>query len=144
MERRTPEDPSGRLNGMPCLVVAVDLAKGIIQSPHGWPKLRKDGYALLNAANTWIRENLPVKRRKDYRRGKRPRLKDLHLDGMAIVCVYGHYIFVDHELYWSFFDNDEDEVVAVWELDESLVERVTFGEHANTGWPNIYWKPEKS
>lgn len=143
MERRTPEDPSGRLNGMPCLVVAVDLAKGIIQSPYGWPELRENGYASLNAANAWIRENFPVKKRKDYRQGRRPKLKDLHLDGMAIVCVYGHYIFVDHELYWSFFDNDEDEVVAVWELDESLVERVTFGEHANTGWPNIYWKPEK-
>ena len=143
MERRIPKDPAGRLNDMPCLAVAVDLAKGVIQSPHGWPELRKNGYASLNAANAWIRENFPVKRRRDYRRGKRPKLKDLHLDGIAIVCVFGHYVFLDHEVYWSFFDSEEDEVVVVWELDESRVERVTFVEdkaNSNAGWPNIYWK----
>ena len=146
MERRTPKDPAGRLDGMPCLVVAVDLAKGILESPHGWPELRKDGYASLNAANAWIRENLPVKRRKDYRRGNRPRLKDLHLDGMAVVCVHRHYIFLDHEVYWSFLDNEEDEVVTVWKLDESQAERITlaFGSSSSehTGWPQIYWRPE--
>lgn len=141
MERKTPKDPSGRFNDMPCLFTAVDLAMGVLESPHGWPELRKNGYASLNAANTWIRENLPLKRRKDYRRGRRPKLKDLHLDGIAVVCVLGHYVFLDHEVYWSFFNNEEDEVVTVWELDESRVERVTFGENkANTGWPNIYWK----
>lgn len=144
MERRTPKDPSGRLYNTPSLVIAVDLALGIIESPHDWPKIRRDGYASLNAANTWIRENLPVKRRRDYRRGERPKLKDLRLDGMAIVCVLGHYIFLDHEVYWDFFDNDEDDVVTVWELDESRTERVTFDENkAHTGWPNIYWKSKE-
>jgi hypothetical protein len=135
-----------RFNGAPSLFVAVDLAKGVLESPRGWPKLRKDGYASLNAANAWIRENLPVKGRRDYRRGTRPKLKDLHLDGMAVVCVHGHYIFLDHEVYWSFLDNEEDEVVAVWELDESQAERITlaFGSSSSehTGWPQIYWWPE--
>ncbi len=144
MERRIPADPTGRRYNRPCLITAVDLAKGILDSPHGTPELKKNGYASLNAANTWIRQNLPVKRRKDYKRGERPKLKELHLDGLAIVCVLGHYVFLDHEIYWSFFDNGEDDVVAVWELDESLAERVSPpGGQDNMRWPNIFW-PDSS
>lgn len=110
------ELPNEYLRNEPCLVTALYCATGALDSPHGYPDLKAGGYATLQSANKWIRENLKVKRRIDYKRGERPKLKDLHLDGRAIVCVLGHYIFLDHELYLSFFDNDEDEVVSVWEL----------------------------
>lgn len=108
--------PDENLAESPCLVVALSNAAGSIDNLRGFPKLRPDGYATLAAANKWIRENLKIKKRTDYKRGERPKLKDLHLDGRAVVCVLGHYIFLDHEKYWSFFDNEEDEVVAVWEI----------------------------
>ena len=108
--------PPSYLNGYPCSVVAVACALG--RMPDGVPgylqKLKADGYAPLNTANRFIRDNLPIRKRIDYRRGQRPKLRDLHLDGKAIVCVYGHLIYLDHESYWSFFDNEKDDVVAVW------------------------------
>ena len=62
--------------------------------------------------------NLPIKKRINYKRGERPKLKDLHLLGKAIVCVYGHFVYLDHEAYWSFFNNEEDEVVSLWVIRE--------------------------
>lgn len=112
-------NPDSHLNGIPCSVVAVSTALGEI--PVGtieyMRNLKADGYASLNVANRYIRDNLKVKRRKDYRRGERPKLKDLHLEGKAVVCVYGHLIYLDHEDYWSFFENEEDDVVALWEIE---------------------------
>ena len=107
--------PDYALTNYACSIVAVSSALGYI--PKNLPKLRSDGWATLNVTNKFVRENLPVKKRVDYRRGERPLLKDLHLDGQAIVCVYGHLIYLDHETYYSFFDNEEDEVVAVWILE---------------------------
>ena len=115
MERKIPD---GYLADEPCLVVAVHCAMEGQGTPMGYPELRPDGYATLRDANAWIRENLKVRKRTDYKRGERPMLKDLHLDGKAVVCVYGHYVFVHRETYWSFFANEEDEVVTVWELED--------------------------
>lgn len=113
-------EPQSALHGYPCSVVAVASALGRL--PDGTPeylqKLKADGYATLQIANRFIRDNLPVKKRTDYKRGQRPKLKDLHLDGQALVCVYGHMIYLDHESYWSFFANEEDDVVTVWLLKE--------------------------
>ena len=113
------ETPNAYLESEPCLVTAVYCAMSLYNtSPHGFPKIRSDGYATLDAANRWIRDNLRIRKRIDFKRGERPKLKDLHLQDKAIVCVLGHYIFLDHETYWSFFDNEEDDVVAVWVLKE--------------------------
>ena len=117
MIRKTPND---YLADSPCLVTALYCATGLFESPHGYPNLKKDGYATLSAANKWIRENLDIKTRTDYKRGERPKLKDLHLDGQAVVCVLGHYIFLDHETYWSFFDNEDDDIVVVWILENRV------------------------
>lgn len=106
----------------PCSIVAVTCAlnhdKSIVdaEQPKDLPLLRDDGYMTLNAMNQYIRANLQVKKRIDYKRGQRPLLKDLQIDGKAIVCVFGHYVFVDKDVYYSFFDDDNDEVVAVWIL----------------------------
>jgi hypothetical protein len=78
--------------------------------------LRADGYLSLKDGNAFIRKYLPIRRRRDFRRGERPLLEDLHFDGKAIVLVYGHYIYLDHEDYYSFYSNEKDEVVAIWEL----------------------------
>lgn len=114
----TRHDPMNYLHGYPCSVVATACAVG--HMPAGTPeymeKLKSDGYATLNTANRYIRDNLHVAKRTDYKRGQRPKLKDLHLDGKAVVCVYGHLIYLDHEEYWSFFENENDDVVAVWKL----------------------------
>jgi hypothetical protein len=105
--------PDKSLKDLPCSIVAVSCA---VKEPKGYPELRKDGYATLDAANKYIRINLPIKNRIDYKRGHRPKLKDMKFEGRAIVCVYGHFIYVDKDQYWSFFDNDEDEVVNVWNI----------------------------
>lgn len=111
MKRRKPSD---KLRGKPRSIVAVSCAT---KNPTGSPVLKSDGYATLTAINDYIRRNLKVLRRVNYRRGERPRLRDLHLDGRGIVCVLGHYLYVDHEEYWSFFRNEDDRVVAVWQIE---------------------------
>ena len=107
--------PDEKLRRRPCLVTALTCACG---KPKGTALIKSDGYATLGSANRWIRENVKVERRINFRRGERPKLKDLHLDGRAVVCVLGHYLFLDHETYWSFFRNSDDEVVTVWVLEE--------------------------
>ena len=116
MIRETPNDNLDNLANTPCLIVATACAVGGKENLRGYPVLKKDGYATLKSANKWIRQNLKIKKRTDYRRGERPKLKDLHLDGKAIVVVLGHYIYLDHERYWSFFDNENDDVVTTWEI----------------------------
>ena len=112
--------PDGSLVTRPCSYVAVFSALGQkprAGEPEYWRRLREDGYATLETANKFIRANLSVKRRKDYKRGERPLLRNLHLTGKAVVCVYGHYLYLEGETYHSFFDNEDDEVVSVWELE---------------------------
>ena len=111
MQRKKPAD---NLRYKPCLITAVRCA---CDKPVGKPEFKDGGYATLYAANRWIRDNLKVKKRINYYNGERPRLKDLHLDGRAIVCVLGHYLYLDHETYWSFFRNSQDEVVTMWILE---------------------------
>lgn len=109
-------DPRKELHGFPCLMVALSCAKGYLITDIN--DLKDDGYATLKVANKHIRQYLKIKKRYDYKRGQRPLLKDLHLDGKALVCVYGHLIYLEGETYWSFFENEEDEVVAVWVIAE--------------------------
>lgn len=80
--------------------------------------LRKDGYAALNSMNKLVRFNLSVRKRIDYKRGERPLLKEYIPNNQerAIICVLGHYIYQEYDTYYSFFDNDNDEVVSVWIL----------------------------
>ena len=97
----------------PCSIVGIGCATG--KRLH-FSTSHSDGYMTLRDMNKIVRENCTVKKRIDYKRGQRPKLRELHLDGRALVCVYGHFLYVDREEYWSFFDNEDDEVVAVWLL----------------------------
>ena len=65
MKRREPDD---MFRGMPCSVTALGCATGRIDLPVG---LKEDGYLSLRDMDTFIRANIPVKR-KDYfkRNGK--------------------------------------------------------------------------
>ena len=106
--------PDTTLYGWPCSMVAVAGANGGQLIPVQTSK--DDGYMTLRDMNTYVRQNLSVAKRTDYRRGERPLLKDLKVDGRAIVCVLGHYVFVEEDRYYSFYRNDNDEVVAIWFL----------------------------
>ncbi len=112
--------PKTYLSETPCSIVAVSSALNCTpEDTESYKTLLKiNGYATLEAANKYIRANLDIKRRINYKRGQRPKLKNLHLDGKAVVCVYGHFVYLDHERYWSFFDNEDDDVVSVWQLRE--------------------------
>ena len=116
MVRMERIEPDVSLKKYACSIVAVTCALGHV--PDNLPTLRNNGWATLNVANKFIRAYLPVQKRIDYKRGMRPQLKELHIHGRAIVCVYGHLLYLDHETYYSFFDNQDDEVVVVWLLND--------------------------
>jgi hypothetical protein len=112
MKRITP--PS-YLIGIPCSITSVSCALGYfcLDVPD---ELNPEGYCNLKEANKYVRRNLSVKKRTDFKRGQRPLLKDLHFQGKAIVGVMGHFIYLDGETYHSFFYNEEDPVFVIWEL----------------------------
>lgn len=121
MKRILPDDVFRKL---PCSVVAVGCALKLTDKDavNGLksPKLHEDGYLSLNDMNTLIRANLSVVKRENYRRGERPILRDFchGFGGRAVVCLEGHYIYVEGGNYYSFFLNGDCKVVAVWYLDK--------------------------
>lgn len=119
MQRITPKFI---YHGLPCSLVAVGCATGekngkIIGNAKG---LKNNGYLSLDDMNRYIRSILPVQKKVYYKRTERPSLKDFlkNNNKRAIICLLGHYIYVEGENYWSFFDNAEDLVVCVWWLKE--------------------------
>ena len=115
--------PDRIYRGLPCSVVAVGCALGIGSSDAlralYSDSMHRDGYLSLNGMNALVRKNMKVIRRTNYRRGERPCLRDFchGFDGKAIVCVSGHFVYVDNGNYHSFFRNGDDDVIAVWEID---------------------------
>lgn len=105
--------PNNEYYNCPCAQVAISCAVGYkinIETS------KKNGYTTLADQNKYIRKYLNVDKSLSFKRGERPLLKDL-IKGesrRAIICVYGHYVYYDGTDYWSFFDNDNDEVVRVW------------------------------
>ena len=103
-------------------MVAVGCALGqdrnkIISKAAG---LRGDGYLTLDHMNKYIRSLLPVQKKVYYKRGERPKLQDILKDNekRAVVCLLGHYVYIENNDYWSFFKNEYDDVVCVWWLKE--------------------------
>ena len=105
------KSPPAVCDGIPCILAAIGTVKPLSQIEIIPDSINPTGYTRLDAANRLIRKNLSVKKSIEYRRGNRPKLKELHLDGQAIVCVLGHYLYLDRETYHSFFDNENDEVI---------------------------------
>lgn len=115
----------------PCSVVAVSTALG----KETWPtfqqnrQMRSDGYMPLETMNKFVRDNLHVRKRITYKRGERPKLRELPQiladkfplmqERKAVVCVLGHYLYLAGDVSYSLFDNVDDDVVSVWVLEES-------------------------
>lgn len=113
--------PEKHLQDSPCSIVAIVSAKKDlnINTETILPDtFKEDGYLDLDSMNKLIRENLPVKKKQYFKRTERILLKDFLENNIekCIVCVYGHYIYVNRKDYWSFFSNEKDKVVSIWFL----------------------------
>lgn len=128
--------PKMQYYGSPCSHVAVQTARDeLIMDdirPVGdkWlPRIKsKDGWCTLSDMNRCVRKYFNVAKRVDYKRGQRPTLSyflrnienmfgNEYLSYSAIIVVYGHCIFMDkNKNYYSYYENEDDEVVAVWFL----------------------------
>lgn len=107
----------------PCSVVAVGCAlraSSDALTALTAPELRSDGYLTLDGMNRLIRAHMVVRRRIKYSRGQRPTLREFcyAFSGRAIVCVTGHYVYVENGNYYSFFYNGKDEVISAWILED--------------------------
>ena len=82
-------------------------------------KTRPDGYLALSKMNMYINLLFHVKKAQQYGKTKRFFLKEFLQtnDKKAIVCILGHYIYVDGKNYFSFFCNEYDKVVKIWYLE---------------------------
>lgn len=116
--------PDNIFKGVPCSAVAVGCAlkihdKSAIDALIS-NDLHSDGYLSLNGMNKLVRAYMSVKRRVNYKRGERPCLRDFchGYNGRAIVCLLGHFVYVEGGNYYSFFFNGDDPVVSVWYLDD--------------------------
>lgn len=121
MKRITPKD---FYLDLPCSVVSIGCASELLHGSFEYGKIKEfseqasanDNYATLRSVNEQVRKFFNVKKYAYYPRAKRKTLKECYSGKTAIVCVLGHYIFVDGDSYYSFFDNENDMVVAVWEI----------------------------
>ena len=116
------KEPDKKYRGQPCSVTCVGTAYDHI---HTWPftiikpeGMRYDGYLRLRDMNQFAREYLPIAKRIDFKKNERPRLKEFLQtnETRCCICVLGHYLYADAQTYWSFFDNNDDKVIAVWYL----------------------------
>lgn len=112
--------PNRKYNGLPCSYVGTGCAFEDITGQRFKEKLpeglREDGWATMKQLNAYVREHLPVKKKVYYTRAERFKLRDFLANntGRAGVCVLGHFIYVNGQNYWSFFNNLNDDVVCVW------------------------------
>jgi hypothetical protein len=113
--------PPKHFQSLPCSIVAITSAKKDlnIYTETIFPKeLREDGYLDLNVMNKLVRANLPVKKKQYFKKTERISLEDFLgiNEEKCIVCVYGHYIYVNKANYESFFENEKDKIVCIWFL----------------------------
>lgn len=111
-------------NGIPCSIVSVGCAlgennKSVIQKAKGL-ELKNNGYLTLKDMNKYIRSCISIQKYEYYKRTERFTLKELLNNNTkkAIVCLLGHYVYIDSKDYYSFFKNEEDNVVAIWWIKE--------------------------
>lgn len=76
----------------------------------------ENGYCSLKEANRVIRALFDVKKYLYFKRSERKKLGSLELEGVNIVCCKGHYISTNGNEYYSFFNNEDDDVIAIWQL----------------------------
>ena len=112
--------PGDKYKGMPCCYVGTGCAYEDITGarfkatlPEG---LGETGWATLQVLNNFVRKNLPIAKKVYYKRSERIKLRGFLKQNKekAGVCVLGHFIYVNGDKYWSFFNNLNDDVVCVW------------------------------
>lgn len=121
MKRISPKD---FYLDLPCSVVSIGCALETLRGSFDYDKIKafseqasaNDNYATLRSVNEQVRKFFNVKKYTYYTRAERKTLKECCSGKTAIVCVYGHFVFVNGDSYYSYFDNANDKVVAVWEL----------------------------
>ncbi len=114
-----PNTPEEELKSIPCSVLAVGLRlKALKKKPTDMNiNYDGDGYCKLKDMDTALRINCKVSRYHYIKKGYRKKLKEYTLfPGKYVVCVLGHYIYVEQDNYYSFFDNSEDIVIAWWRI----------------------------
>lgn len=115
-------DPDDKYRGLPCSYVATGTAyEDYYNTPFEEPLpegLKESGWLTLDNENRFVRSLLPVKKKFYYKRKERFPLSEFleTNEANALVCVYGHLIYVRGHDYWSFFENEDDSVVCVWLL----------------------------
>lgn len=114
--------PSDKYRGLPCSYVGTgcayeDITGMVFQEPLP-PGLKEDGWLTIDNMNRFIRSLLPVKKKTYFKRGERMKLCDFLATNIERcgVCVYGHFIYVRGHDYWSFFNNENDDIVCIWFL----------------------------
>ena len=109
---------------LPCSSVVLYVASkefGVDYNEIRYPKTTKQGYCSL-VDMTKALSDIFLFDYIYYTKDERFYLKDIESlskrYGMkkAIICVRGHYIYVDDDTYYSFFPNLGDEVIAIWFL----------------------------
>lgn len=114
--------PDLKFDRMPCSYVGTGCAYEKICGkeflgpfPEG---LKRNGYLTLKDENRYLRSILDVEKEVYFKRGERIRLEAFlkQNDKKCCICVFGHFLYADGHDYWSFFDNDQDEIVCIWYL----------------------------
>lgn len=115
-------EPDSKYHGLPCSYVGTGCA---YENYYGksfeepmFENLKDDGWSTLENTNRYIRSLLPIKKKVYYKRNERFTLREFLESNTekCCVCVYGHFIYVNKQDYWSFFDNEDDKVVCIWYL----------------------------
>lgn len=117
-------EPAGRYQNLPCSYVGAGCAwEALYNTPFAQPLpdgLRKNGYLPLKAMDAYLRRLFPIRKKIYFKRTQRPALREFLAKNksLAIICVYGHCLFANKKDYVSFFDNDDDDVVCVWYIQQ--------------------------
>lgn len=133
--------PSEKYSGMPCSLVALNCMAdyyGLIKDCKAVIKAndityKDDGYLTLDGFNRLLRASWGkacVRKSIYFKQGERIKLKDfpkytkeLHSKNglvapVACITVLGHSVFAVDNSYYSFFDNNDDEIVRIWYINE--------------------------
>ncbi len=110
---------------LPCSVVALGCALGMTDRAAVIglisPKMHKDGYLSLKGMEALILAHRAVDCKAYYKGGQRPTLKEFmarNKGRKAIICLLGHFVYFDGNDYYSYFFNDNDDVVQAWFLED--------------------------
>lgn len=120
------------LSHQPCSVVALNCALRYFGRINGnecdtlteYVSYREsDGYCSLANMKKAVKSLFPKSKFIYFKGNERDTLDEVQgfyggfSNRQAIVCVLGHYIFLNGHDYYSYFFNNEDKVVAIWFID---------------------------